>query len=90
MRKQVRQGCCGYLLCSHSPQSDVSDLKQVISISEVSLLNNTVHVTPYFPTVTLTLSAAPPGKMFLTTAPLFRLPEMPKPKPAPSLRSSIT
>ena len=46
MRKQVRQGCCGYLLCSHSPQSDVSDLKQVISISEVSLLNNTVDVTP--------------------------------------------
>ena len=37
-----------------------------------------------------TLSAAPPGKIFLTTAPLLRLPEIPKPKPAPSLRSSIT
>jgi hypothetical protein len=38
----------------------------------------------------LTLSAAPPGKMFLTTAPLFLLPLMPKPNPWPSLWSTIT
>ena len=38
----------------------------------------------------LTLSAAPPGKMFLTTAPEFLEPEMPKPKPLPSLFRMIT
>ena len=38
----------------------------------------------------LTRSAAPPGKIFLTTAPLFRLPDIPNPNPAPSFRNSIT
>ena len=38
----------------------------------------------------LTLSAAPPGKMFLTTAPLFRLPLIPNPNPLPSLVNTIT
>ena len=37
----------------------------------------------------LTRSAAPPGNIFLTTAPLFLLPLIPKPNPFPSLVSTI-
>ena len=38
----------------------------------------------------LTLSAAPPGKIFLTTAPLFLEPLIPKPNPFPSFVNTIT